>query len=172
VEEAEDYYVAQINAFSNSRADLVSAITMTHPEEAIGIVGAARRAQMPVVIGFTVETDGRLPTGQTIGEAITAVDRATESYPAYYMINCAHPTHFTEVLLAANPAAWLDRVHAVRANASSKSHAELDEATELDDGNPKEFGEQCRALRQALPNINILGGCCGTDHRHIDAIVA
>lgn len=98
------------------------------------------------------------------------MDRVTDPYPAYYMINCAHPTHFSEILIAARPAPWLARLRAVRVNASSKSHAELDEATELDDGNPKEFGEQCQALRRQLPNLNILGGCCGTDQRHIDAI--
>ncbi len=169
-EEAETYHRAQIEAFANSPADLVSAMTMTHAEEATGIVRAAHSLKMPVVIAFTVETDGRLPTGQTLGDAIEAVDRATEAYAAYYAINCAHPTHFQDVLIAAGRAPWLDRLRAIRANASSKSHAELDEASELDAGNPSEFGEQCHALRGRLPHINVLGGCCGTDHRHIEAI--
>ncbi|MCP3983427.1 MAG: homocysteine S-methyltransferase [bacterium] len=170
VDQAAAYHRAQIEAFADSAADLVSAITMTHVEEAIGVVLSARASSMPAVIAFTVETDGRLPTGQPVGDAMEAVDRATDAHPAYYAINCAHPTHFTEVLLAAGSAPWIERLRAIRANASRKSHAELDEATELDDGNPAEFGEQCQALRRRLPQINVWGGCCGTDHRHIEAI--
>ena len=159
-----------MEAFASSGADLVSAITMTHTEEASGIVLAARAAEIPVVILFTLETDGRLPTGQSLAEAIAAVEEATDAYAAYYGINCAHPTHFEAELIAAGPASWLERLRALRCNASTKSHAELDEATELDAGNPPEFAEQCRALRDRLPHLNILGGCCGTDHRHIEAI--
>ena len=119
---------------------------------------AAREAGMPVVILFTVEMDGRLPSGEPLGEAIEAVDSATDGYAAYYGINCAHPTHFDESLLAEIPAKWLERLRALRCNASAKSHAELDEATELDDGNPEELGEQCRRLRDRLPWLNVLGG--------------
>jgi len=169
-EEAENYHRAQVEAFASTQADLITALTMTHSDEAIGIVRAARASGIPVVVAFTVELDGRLPTGQTIGEAIQAVDDATGAYPVYYGINCAHPTHFAEVLEAAIPAPWLDRLRAVRANASTKSHAELDESTELDDGDPHEFGRQCQALRRSLPNMTVLGGCCGTDGRHIEAI--
>ncbi len=170
VAEAQAYHAAQIEAFADSRADLINAMTMTHSEEAIGIVRAARRAGMPVSIVFTVETDGRLPSGDALGDAIEAVDLATDRYPAYYGINCAHPTHFHEMLMAQSGAPWLDRLRSLRANASCKSHAELDEATQLDAGDAFELAEQCRTIRDALPRINILGGCCGTDHRHIDAI--
>lgn len=168
VEEARRYHAAQIDAFRDSEADLVTAITMTHAEEAIGITLAAREAGLPVVISFTVETDGRLPTGQGLGDAIEAVDRATETAPSYYMINCAHPSHFAHVLLPGS--AWLTRIRGVRANASRLSHAELDEATELDEGDPEELARDYRALRGVLAGLNVLGGCCGTDHRHIDAI--
>jgi homocysteine S-methyltransferase len=147
---------------------MVSAITMNYPEEAIGIALAAKDAGMPVVISFTVETDGKLASGATIGEAITAVDLATGATPIYFMINCAHPTHFDNVL--PEDEAWLGRIRGVRANASHKSHAELDEATELDDGDPDDLGRRYRALRRSLPRMNVLGGCCGTDHRHIAAI--
>jgi homocysteine S-methyltransferase len=124
---------------------------------------------MPVAISFTVETDGRLPSGQPLGEAIDAVDAATQNAPAYYMINCAHPTHFTDAL-AAN-ARWLTRIKGIRANASKRSHAELDAAPDLDAGNPVELGQDYAALRRHLGRrLNVLGGCCGTDHRHVAAI--
>jgi S-methylmethionine-dependent homocysteine/selenocysteine methylase len=148
-------------------ADLVTAITMTYAAEAIGLTRAALAAQMPVVISFTVETDGRLPTGQTLQEAIEQVDDATGRGPEYYMINCAHPTHFVGALTAGEP--WLDRIRGVRANASTKSHAELDEAAELDDGHPEDLGRQYRELKGKLPQLNVMGGCCGTDHRHVEA---
>ena len=167
---AQEYHSAQIETFAASQADLVSALTITHVEEAIGIARAARAAEMPVVICFTLETVGRLPTGQTLGEAIEVCDRETGGYVAYYGINCAHPSHFEAVLREAGTAGWLERLRMVRANASRKSHAELDEATELDEGNPPEFGEECSALRRWAHKLNVLGGCCGTDPRHVEAI--
>jgi S-methylmethionine-dependent homocysteine/selenocysteine methylase len=120
------------------------------------------------VISFTVETDGRLPTGQPLGEAIDRVDVETGGAPAYFMVNCAHPTHFAEVFEESGP--WLGRVRGLRANASAKSHAELDEAEELDEGDPLELAESYRELARRLPNLTVVGGCCGTDHRHIGAI--
>jgi S-methylmethionine-dependent homocysteine/selenocysteine methylase len=167
-EAAERYHTMQAQTFREMEADLVTAITMTYAAEAIGLTRAAQAAEMPVVISFTVETDGRLPTGQTLQEAMEQVDDATGRGPAYYMINCAHPTHFVGTLAAGEP--WLDRIRGVRANASTKSHAELDEATELDDGNPVDLGLRYRELKGKLPQLNVLGGCCGTDHRHVEAI--
>ena len=165
---AQDYHSTQIATFAGTAADMVTAITMTYPEEAIGIVLAAREHGLPVAISFTVETDGRLPSGHGLGEAIAQVDEATGAYPAYYMINCAHPTHFEHVLVGDEP--WLERIQGLRANASTLSHAELDEAEELDDGDPDDLGARYSQLRQSLPRLNVLGGCCGTDHRHLSAI--
>jgi S-methylmethionine-dependent homocysteine/selenocysteine methylase len=166
--DAAAYHAPQVQAFRESEADMVSAITMTSAEEAIGIARAAQAADMPVVVSFTVETDGRLPSGQSLGSAIEGVDAATGTYPAYYMINCAHPAHFAHVLLEDDR--WLGRIQGLRANASRKSHAELDAASELDVGDPTELGRQYADLRARLPNLNVLGGCCGTDHRHLAAI--
>ncbi len=165
---AEKYHASQIATFSDTEADLVTAHTITYAEEAIGIVRNAQSVKMPVVIGFTVETDGKLPDGQAIEDAIKTVDEATNNYTTYYMINCAHPTHFQGTLNGDE--SWKQRIGAVRANASARSHAELDEAEELDDGNPSEFGRQHKELRTQLNNLNVLGGCCGTDHRHVEAI--
>jgi homocysteine S-methyltransferase len=166
--EAEEYHGLEIAAFSETTADMVSAVTMTYAEEAVGIVRAARAVGMPVAISFTVETDGRLPSGQSLKEAIERVDTETDSATLYFMINCAHPTHFAGVLEDEGP--WLGRIGGLRANASTKSHAELDESTELDAGDPAELGAQYGALRDRLPAISVVGGCCGTDERHIGEI--
>jgi S-methylmethionine-dependent homocysteine/selenocysteine methylase len=168
VEEATDYHRSQVEIFRDADADLVTAITMNYVEEAIGITQAAQTAGMPVVIAFTVETDGQLPTGQSLKDAIAQVDTATGNAPAYYMINCAHPTHFADILVPGEP--WIERIRGLRANASTMSHAELNESETLDDGNPIELGNQYRQLRDQFPQINVLGGCCGTDDRHIEAI--
>ncbi len=165
--DAESYHGAQIGTFAETAADLVTAITMNYTEEAVGVARAAKRAGMPVVISFTVETDGKLPTGQTLKDAIERVDAATSRAPAYYMINCAHPTHFEGVL---TPGAWIDRIRGLRANASRKSHAELNESLELDTGNPVELGAQYAQLKKRLTRLNVMGGCCGTDHRHVEAM--
>jgi S-methylmethionine-dependent homocysteine/selenocysteine methylase len=168
--DAEAYHREQVETFADTAADLVTAITMNYVEEALGIARAAESAGMPVVISFTVETDGRLPTGQTLRAAIEQVDAATSGYPAYYMINCAHPTHFEHVLAEAEP--WAQRIRGLRANASRQSHAELNEAPELDIGDPVELGMQHARLKRRLPQLNVLGGCCGTDHRHVEQIAA
>jgi homocysteine S-methyltransferase len=169
-EEAEAYHALQIGACAETAADLVSAITMTYADEAVGIVRAAQAAGLPVVISFTVETDGRLPSGQPLREAIEEVDARTDGAVAYFMINCAHPSHFYDVLEPGT--AWTDRICGLRANASRMSHAELDEAEELDEGDPEELANEYAALRERLPRLTVLGGCCGTDHRHIAAMSA
>jgi S-methylmethionine-dependent homocysteine/selenocysteine methylase len=166
--EAAEYHAAQIDILAGTSADMIGAATLSYVEEAIGIVHAARAAGMPSVISFTVETDGRLATGQPLSEAIAQVDTEADGGPAYYMINCAHPTHYEPALEPG--AAWAGRVGGLRSNASRMSHAELDEATELDAGNPDEFGTEHRALRDRFPQISVMGGCCGTDHRHLAAI--
>ncbi len=167
VSEAQDYHSVQIETFARTSADIVTAMTLTNAPEAIGVADAAKDAGIPSVISFTVETDGTLPSGQRLRDAIEQVDAITDNGPAYYMINCAHPTHFRSVLDAD---LWTKRLRGVRANASACSHAELDESTDLDDGNPYELGQQYAELRRSFPWINVLGGCCGTDHRHIEQI--
>ncbi|WEX74736.1 homocysteine S-methyltransferase family protein [Sinorhizobium numidicum] len=166
-EEAQAYHARQVGVFAESGVDLVTAITMTNTNEAIGVTRAAQAFGLPAVISFTVETDGRLPTGERLQDAIEAVDRAIGNGPEYFMINCAHPTQFKNVL---DGGAWVERLCGIRANASKCSHAELDAATVLDDGNPIELGLQYRDLRRCFGHIEVLGGCCGTDHRHTEQI--
>lgn len=167
--EASDYHAEQIEGLRGAGADFVTALTLNYADEAIGIVRAAQAAESPVVISFTVETDGRLPNGHGLDEAIAAVDVATGGGPAYYMINCAHPTHFAGAL-AGDGSGWTRRIGGLRVNASKCSHEELDNSAELDVGDPEELGRDHLALIDRLPNLRVLGGCCGTDDRHVRAI--
>lgn len=167
-DEAREYHSTQIRTLAETEADLVTAMTLTNVPEATGIADANREAGAQVVISFTVETDGRLPSGDALGDAVRAVDRDTNGYPAYYMVNCAHPTHIAPAL---DPGAeWVGRLRGIRANASKLSHAELDEAEVLDRGDPDELADDYRKLRERVPQLTVLGGCCGTDHRHVDVI--
>lgn len=171
VQRAADYHQPQIDTFAGTSADLVTAITMNYTEEAVGITRAAKRAGVPVVISFTLETDGNLPTGQPLRDAVRQVDDLTGGYPAYFMINCAHPDHFDKVLTENEP--WVGRLRGLRANASRMSHAELNDATELDTGNTIELANLYATLkRDRLRDLNVMGGCCGTDVRHIEQIAA
>jgi S-methylmethionine-dependent homocysteine/selenocysteine methylase len=167
-EEAREYHAEQIVTFAGTTADMVTAITMTYVEEAIGIARVASQVALPAAISFTVGTDGSLPSGQDLGEAIEQVDAETDAAPAYFMINCAHPAHFEAVLQSGG--GWRERIRGLRANASTKSHAELDEATELDEGDPADLGARYAGLRELLPELTVVGGCCGTDHRHVAQI--
>ncbi|MEO8330498.1 MAG: homocysteine S-methyltransferase family protein, partial [Candidatus Nanopelagicales bacterium] len=166
-DQAQAYHAQQIETFAGTAADQVTALTLCYTDEAIGIARAAKAADIPSVISFTVETDGRLPDGTDVSDAIAAVDKATEAAPAYYMLNCMHPTH-----LASNFASAVEsgRLRGIRANASRMSHVELDNAEVLDAGNPAELGEQFRNLREQSPGLTVLGGCCGSDVRHVRAI--
>ena len=167
-EDAQRYHEPQVSTFADTSADLVSALTLTYAGEAVGVARAAQNSGIPSVISFTVETDGRLPDGQSLREAIEEVDDQTQGSVAYFMINCAHPTHFAHVLEGDGD--WRDRIRGLRANASEKSHAELDEAEELDSGNPAALARRYRELQTRLPSLTVVGGCCGTDHRHVAEI--
>ena len=164
--QAQEYHRIQVETLAGTAVDLVTAITMNYAEEAIGLTRAAKLAGLPVVISITVETDGRLPSGQALGEAINQIDEATSAYPSYFMINCAHPTHFSGVV--DGDEVWASRIRGLRANASMMSHAELNEAPELDAGDPEALGRDYAALKKhKLKYLNVFGGCCGTDHRHV-----
>ncbi len=163
---AAKYHSPQIEAFAGAGADLITVLTLTGTGEAIGIVRAARSAELPVAVAFTVEQDGRLPDGTLLADAVAEVD--AEGGPDYYMVNCAHPTHIAPGL--AQPGDWRSRIRGIRANASTMSHEELDAATELDEGDPAELATSQDALRSDLPNLALVGGCCGTDARHVAAM--
>jgi len=164
-EEAEAYHRPQVETLADAGADMVSALTLASAEEGAGIARAARAAGIPCSISFTVETDGRLPSGQPLRAAVEQVDRESSGAPAFFMVNCAHPTHIARALV--DDGAWRARIGGVRANASAKSHAELDESGELDDGDPVELAAAVADLYPLLPELAVVGGCCGTDERHI-----
>jgi S-methylmethionine-dependent homocysteine/selenocysteine methylase len=164
-DEAAAYHQPQVTAFAEAGADLVSALTLSDVGEAVGVVRAARAAGVPVLVSFTVETDGRLPTGLTLAEAIAATDAAAA--PDSFMVNCAHPDHVARALAGDGP--W-ERVHGLRVNASDLSHEELDAMTELDDGDPDALATAHARLERLLPSVTLVGGCCGTDTRHVEAI--
>jgi S-methylmethionine-dependent homocysteine/selenocysteine methylase len=168
--QAHDYHVRQVETFADTDADMVAAFTMNYVDEAVGVVHAARAHAMPVAISFTLEKDGRLPAGDSLQDAIDITDAETDGYAAYYMINCAHPTHFSHVLEKA--ADWSYRIGGLRANASTRSHAELDASTDLDAGDPDMLALEYRAMADLLPRLRVVGGCCGTDERHVDRICA
>ena len=167
-DEAEEYHATQIGWLADTDVDMVSALTFTQSDEAIGAVRAATAVKLPIVVSFTVETDGLLPTGEALGHAIEAVDQATNGAAAYFMVNCAHPSHFSNVI---GDTDWARRIRGLRCNASKMSHAELDEAEVLDDGDVHELASDYRALVEKMPWLNVLGGCCGSDLRHVTEIV-
>lgn len=166
-DEAERYHAVQLRTFADAGCAQATALTLTYPEEGIGIARAASSAGISVVVGFTVDTDGRLPSGHSLEEAIATVDHATDGAAEFFVINCAHPTHFADALPQGESRT---RIGGLRANASTLSHAELDEAEELDSGDPADLAERYVALRRDLPGLEVVGGCCGTDVRHVTAI--
>lgn len=166
--EAQNYHDLQIRAFKEAGADLASALTMGYIDEALGIVNSAKANNFPIVISFTVETNGNLPSGESLKNAIETIDGLTNSFPLHYMVNCAHPTHFIDQL--SDDGDWKSRIKGIRANASCKSHEELDEATELDRGDISDFGKWHTILKEKLPNLTVYGGCCGTDVKHVAEI--
>jgi homocysteine S-methyltransferase len=166
---AAEYHAWQVGVLCDAGVERITTLTLNYPEEAIGIVHVTAEHGVPVVVGFTVETDGALADGTSIAEAIERIDAATDAQAAFFLINCAHPTHIAAGL---DGAPQLERIGGLRANASALSHAELDEADALDEGDPATLGPENAALRDRLPAIRLLGGCCGTDHRHVAEIIA
>jgi len=170
-EDAEAYHRFQVGVLAGAGVDMIQAMSLTYPAEAVGMVRGAQAAVVPIVVSFTTEIDGRIPNGESLQAAVETVDSATAAGPVYYAINCSHPTHFEGQLTPAS-SPWVGRIRAINANASRKSHAELDEATALDDGDPEDLAQRFVALRSAHPHLTVLGGCCGTDIRHLRAILA
>ncbi len=164
---AEEYFIEQLGWLVATEADMVTALTFNQAGEAAGLARAARTVGLPAVVSFTVETNGALPTGQNLADAIRQVDETTDGYPAYFMINCAHPDHFAGIL---QDAPWSRRIRGIRANASRQSHAELDAAADLDAGDPRELASKYRELADRMPWLNVFGGCCGSDLRHVTEI--
>lgn len=171
VDAAREYHRPQLQAVAEAGADLVCALTMTGLAESVGIVEAAASCSLPIIVSPTVETDGRLPDGTELGVFVREVDEATDGTPLFYMVNCAHPGHLLPTLEAARDAgdSWLGRFRGFRANASAKSHEELDNSTELDRGDIRALAREMAEMRKTY-GLRVIGGCCGTDHEHLAAI--
>lgn len=165
--EAEEYHSEQILTFKKAGADQITAATFSSIEEAIGLARAAKAAEMPVVISFFVKQGGRLSGGETLEKAIAKVDAATGSAPAYYMINCTHPTEFEPAL---SPGHWTKRLGGFMPNAVAMDTLSLCKLGHLEDGDPEELGGQMADLARRFPHVHVWGGCCGTDGRHIGEI--
>ncbi len=167
-EEAEEYHSVQIATAKSAGADFISALTFNHIEEAIGITRAASAAEIPIIMSFSLGREAVLKTGPTIGDAIEAVEVATDRAPLFYMINCNHPIDFAPAIAA--PGRWIDRLKGVRPNASSLDHGILCKLGHLEEGDPIELGQQMGDLARRFPQLNVFGGCCGTDRPHMEQI--
>lgn len=165
-DEAADYHLPQLGSLAEAGAQVASVLTLTDPGEAIGVARAAASVGLPLRVSFTVETDGRLPDGTPLREAVEEVDATAP--PAYFLMNCAHPTHLLPAF--AEPGAWVERIRGLRTNASTQTHAELDAAEVLDEGDVALLVSSHRELERLLPTLDVVGGCCGTDVRHVAAL--
>lgn len=170
IEELKEYHSEQIYILANENVDIISAFTINYVEEAIGITLVCKDINIPLVISFTLNIDGKLPSGMTLEDSIKYIDKYTNYYPMYYMINCAHPKHFIS-LFKDNNSDWIKRIKGIRSNASDKSHEELNNSKKLDIGNIVELSNYCKNIRKENKHINIFGGCCGTDENHVEEIL-
>ncbi len=169
-DEAQDYHSEQLETMKLAGADFATALTFNQVYEAIGVARAAHELDFPVVISFALGANGKLKTGPGLGEAITAVDQATNAAPAYFMVNCTHPVDFAPAF--DQPGRWTNRLRGLRPNASSLAHGVLCQLGHLEEGNPAELAQQMAAMAERFPHISVWGGCCGTDYAHIDKIAA
>lgn len=170
IEESKNYHSTQIKTFSELNIDIITASAMNYVEEAIGISYSAKDKSIPLVISFTLNNDSKLPSGMALEDAINYIDYITNEYPIYYMINCVHPKYFIELLRINKDKKWINRIRGIRPNASSKSHEELEKLNKLDSGNIDELANYCKEIKNICPNINIFGGCCGTNINHVESI--
>lgn len=170
---AYDYHAPQVEALAAAGVDLLVPLTMTSLQETLGILRAAQRHGLPALVSPTIEPDGKLPDGTPLGDFVRAVDEATAGYPVAFMVNCVHPTHLEPILRGGRERgeAWVSRIRGLRANASAKTHAELDNSTELDRGDPVALAAGVQSLQRTY-DLSVVGGCCGTDAEHLQRIAA
>lgn len=170
VQVAREYHSAQVAEMRALGVGLVGAYTLTSSAEGAGFAAAAAAAGMDCMVSFTLDVDGRLPSGEELGEAIAKVGAGEGRAPVCYMVNCVHPRYIREVVERARGEAWVGRIGGVRANASAKSHAELAASDELDEGDAVEWAKEVVGLREVLPGLKVIGGCCGTGAEHCEEI--
>ncbi|HEY8592653.1 MAG TPA: homocysteine S-methyltransferase family protein [Sphingomicrobium sp.] len=165
---AEAYHGTQMDNLASAGVDLVQAMTFTSSHEAIGVIRAAQARELPIVVSFMTDSPDE-PGGQrSFRQTIEDVDRATDSYALFYGINCAHPREFEPLLR--DQGEWLNRIGLLRPNASAKDKVELCQIGHLERGDARELAQLMGVLAARLPNVRVLGGCCGTWDEHLDLI--
>ena len=167
-DEAEAYHSVQLRTLKETPADMAIALTFNNIPEAIGAVRAAQALDMPIGVSLTLTAEGRLRSGPTLREAVETIDAGTDGAATWFGTNCEHPLEWADALADAGP--WLERMRYFRPNAARMEKLALCTLGHLEDGDPEELGSQMGALAAALPRADILGGCCGTDERHLGAV--
>jgi homocysteine S-methyltransferase len=171
--DAADFHKPQAAMLAESGVDYLMAATLPAVSEARGMAKTLSDLRIPYVISFVIRPDGTLLDGTPLHRAIDQIDSTTEHPPFFYLINCVHPSVFarglgreTEISKSIRK-----RVLGLQANTSSRSPEELDGLEQLDGSDPDKFAEEMLDLHHQF-GIKVIGGCCGTDHRHIHAIAA
>lgn len=169
--EAYEYHSWQAKLFAEAKVDFLYAAIMPTLPEAIGMAEAMAETGLPYIISLMIRTDGRMIDGTTIHTAIETIENSIEIKPIFYMTNCVHPANVGKAL------AWefnrtelvRNRLKGIQANASPLTPEELDDCCEILSSEPTELAEEIMKLHKHH-GFQILGGCCGTDERHIEEI--
>jgi len=167
-DESEDYHSVQLHNLDGTAADMAVAATFNNVPEAIGVIRAANSIGIPIGVSLTLTPEGRLRSGPSLREAIETIDEASGGGAVWFGTNCAHPVEFEPALADAGP--WLERLRYIRPNAAKMDKIALCSLGHLEDGDPVELGQQMGEVARRFPRVDILGGCCGTDERHLSQI--
>jgi S-methylmethionine-dependent homocysteine/selenocysteine methylase len=143
-------------------------LTFNNIPESIGVIRAGVAAGLPVGVSLSLTTEGRLRSGPSLREAIEAIEEATDGAAAWFGTNCAHPVEFEPAF--ADAGSWFDRLRYIRPNAAKMDKIALCSLGHLEDGDPVELGGEMGEIARRFPRADILGGCCGTDERHLSEI--
>lgn len=169
--EARAFHQWQAELFREAGADFLYAGIMPVLGEAAGMAQAMAETGLPYIISFTIQRDGRLIDGTTITGAIEYIDSLSGPKPVCYMTNCVHPKIVYDALSQPFNRNEIvkSRFLGIQANTSPLSYAELDGSPDLISSEPEEFAEEMIKLR-SISNMKLFGGCCGTDHRHMEQV--
>jgi S-methylmethionine-dependent homocysteine/selenocysteine methylase len=169
--EARAYHARQAEVLAACGVDLLYAPTFACASELIGVAQAMASTGLPYVLAPVLGEDGRLPDGTALADAIDAVDAAVVPRPLHVMVGCVHPSRVQAIAASGSAGALPDRVAGIKANASTLPPDQLDKLGRLDEGDCQLFARQMTALRRDH-GLRVLGGCCGTNDRHIAALAA
>ena len=169
--EALTFHRWQTEQFRQAEVDFLLAGIMPTLPEAAGMARAMAETGLPYLISFTIQEDGRLIDGAAISDAITYIDRVTETPPLGYLTNCVHPSILRQAL--AQPCNQTEPVRrrflGIQANAAANSYRELERGIGLKPSGPKGLAAELAVLREEY-GLKLFGGCCGTDDRYLEEI--